>query len=75
MCDPAPNSPFCFFPSEQSIDEAGGEGVAAADPVQYLEWPLWNVNNLALMQGDGSPVIAVAVCAVRSVVAISFRLG
>ena len=54
----AADGPVDGLAGEQSVDQAGGEAVAAADTVEDVDFDLRYVNDLVLIESDGSPVIA-----------------
>ena len=57
MGHPALNGPLSVFVRKKAKDYARGERVASADSIQYLQWSLWNVNCLSLIQCDRTTVI------------------
>src|SRR5439155_18266141 len=50
---------FRRFASEQSIEEAGGITVAAADTVYHIEFAFERLVRFAVDPGDGAPAMAV----------------
>ena len=54
----AADSPIDWLAGEESINEAGGKAVAAANAVEYVDFDLRHVNDLILVESDGSPRIA-----------------
>ena len=54
----AADGPLDGLAGEESIDEAGGEAVAATDSVEDIDFDLGHVHDLTLIKRNGSPVVA-----------------
>ena len=54
----AADGPLDGLAGKESIDEAGGEAVAAADAIEDIDFDLGHVHDLTLIKRNGSPVVA-----------------
>ena len=54
----AADSPVDRLAGNDSVDEAGGEAVAATDTVEDVDFDLRNIDDLVLVEGNGAPGIA-----------------
>jgi len=54
----AAEGPFDGLAGEQAVKQAGGEAVSAADAVVDVDFALGDVDDLVLVEGDGSPGVA-----------------
>jgi hypothetical protein len=63
MRQAALDSPFGVLAGKKSVDQAGSEGVAAADAIEDFERALRNMDDLTVVESDGTPVVLC--CGVR----------
>jgi len=57
MRQAALDCPFSVFAGKKSVDKAGSEGVAAADAIEDFERALRNVDDLAVVESNGAPIV------------------
>src|SRR5215471_5251745 len=59
MCGATVDGPFGFFTDEKTIDQAGSEGVTAANAIENLDiFPVRRLEKLPIVVTDGTPVVA-----------------